>query len=67
MTAKSKKIGPEKEMSFLDHLEELRWCLIRAILGIVAGAILAAFFTDFIFDTIQTSHHHCTECQVWVG
>ena len=39
-------------MSFLDHLEELRWCLIRAILGIVAGAILAAFFTDFIFDTI---------------
>lgn len=39
-------------MSFLDHLEELRWCLIRAIIGIVAGAILAAFFTDFIFDTI---------------
>ena len=28
----------EKEMSFLDHLEELRWHLIRATLAVVIMA-----------------------------
>ncbi|MBC2846128.1 twin-arginine translocase subunit TatC [Winogradskyella flava] len=40
------------EMSFLDHLEELRWHLIRATLGIVLAATLAGFFYKFIFDTV---------------
>ncbi|WP_282043199.1 twin-arginine translocase subunit TatC [Winogradskyella flava] len=40
------------EMSFLDHLEELRWHLIRATLGIVIAATLAGFFYKFIFDTV---------------
>ena len=46
-----KKVDPNN-MSFLDHVEELRWCLIRSIVGILAGAIVAGVFTDFIFDTI---------------
>ncbi len=40
------------EMSFLEHLEELRWHLIRSILAIVIGAILAFIFKDIIFDKI---------------
>ena len=40
------------EMSFLDHLEELRWHLIRATLGIVIAATLAGIFYKFIFDVI---------------
>ena len=52
MTAKSKKIGPEKEMSFLDHLEELRWHLIRSTLAIVIVATAAFIAKDFIFDTL---------------
>ena len=32
------------EMSFLDHLEDLRWHLIRATLGIVIAATLAFIF-----------------------
>ncbi|MFW5821559.1 MAG: twin-arginine translocase subunit TatC, partial [Bacteroidota bacterium] len=28
----------EDEMSFLEHLEELRWHLVRAILGIFVAA-----------------------------
>ena len=48
-----KKIGsPEKEMSFLDHLEELRWHLIRSTLAVVIIACLAFIFKGFIFDTI---------------
>lgn len=42
----------EKEMSFLDHLEELRWHLIRSTFAIVIVATLAFIFKDFIFDVI---------------
>ncbi|MEC8248221.1 MAG: twin-arginine translocase subunit TatC, partial [Bacteroidota bacterium] len=31
----------EKEMSFIDHLEELRWHIIRATLAVVAAALIA--------------------------
>ncbi len=40
------------EMSFLDHLEELRWLLIRSTLAIVIAAAVAFYFADFIFDNI---------------
>ena len=40
------------EMSFLDHLEELRWHLIRATIAIVLIGSLAFLMKDFIFDTV---------------
>jgi sec-independent protein translocase protein TatC len=40
------------EMSFLDHLEELRWHLIRSIIAICIGAILAFIFKEIIFDKV---------------
>lgn len=40
------------EMSFLDHLEELRWMLIRSTIAILICATVAFFFSDFIFDEI---------------
>tara|TARA_R110000772_G_scaffold146894_3_gene257310 strand:+ start:26 stop:868 length:843 start_codon:yes stop_codon:yes gene_type:complete len=42
----------EKEMSFLDHLEDLRWHLIRATLAIVIVATVAFIAKDFIFDVL---------------
>ena len=39
-------------MSFLEHLEELRWHLIRSILAIFVGAILAFIFKDIIFSKV---------------
>jgi len=42
----------EDEMSFLDHLEILRWHLIRSTLAIMIGAIGAFIFKGFIFDEI---------------
>ena len=41
-----------EEMSFMDHLEELRWLLIRSTLAIIVIACAAYFFDDFIFNTI---------------
>ncbi|HEY3251424.1 MAG TPA: twin-arginine translocase subunit TatC [Ignavibacteria bacterium] len=42
----------EKEMGFLDHLEELRWRIIKALIGIVVGAILCGIFSDWIMNNI---------------
>jgi len=43
---------PKKEMSFLDHLEELRWHLVRAFVSIFVFAILAFIFKEFVFDEV---------------
>ena len=40
------------EMSFLDHLEELRWLLVRSTIAVLVCATIAFFFSDFIFDQI---------------
>lgn len=40
------------EMSFLDHLEELRWHLIRATLAVVIAATAAFLAKGFIFDVL---------------
>lgn len=41
-----------KEMSFLDHLEELRWLLIRSTSAILILAGASFFVSDFIFEQI---------------
>jgi len=41
-----------KEMSFLDHLESLRWHLIRSTVAIMLFAIAAFLNKSLIFDTI---------------
>ena len=45
-------IEPEKEMTFLEHLEELRWRIIYSIIGIVVGTIIAWIFIDFLVDVV---------------
>lgn len=45
-----KKIG--EEMSFLDHLEVLRWHLIRMTLAVVIGGVVAFLLKHFIFDVL---------------
>lgn len=45
-------MSEEKEMSFLDHLEELRWHLVRSAFAIVIFMILAFYYTPWIFDNI---------------
>ncbi|MBN8653663.1 MAG: twin-arginine translocase subunit TatC [Cytophagales bacterium] len=45
-------MAEEKEMAFLDHLEELRWHVVRSVAAIFILMILAFVFTDFIFNEI---------------
>lgn len=44
------------EMSFLDHLEELRWNIVRALIAIVAFAIIVYIFNDWVFNNIIFAH-----------
>ncbi len=38
----------EREMTFLEHLEELRWRIIYALIGLVVGTIVCWVFVDFL-------------------
>ncbi|OFX85659.1 MAG: twin arginine-targeting protein translocase TatC [Bacteroidetes bacterium GWF2_33_16] len=42
----------KKELTFLEHLEELRWHLVRSAFAIVILAIAAFIFKDILFDKI---------------
>ncbi|MFI5251366.1 MAG: twin-arginine translocase subunit TatC [Bacteroidota bacterium] len=44
--------GEEPEMSFFDHLEELRMRIIKALLGIVAAVIVCGYYSDWIVNKI---------------
>ena len=51
-TKKRKKKTPQAEMSFLEHLEELRWHIIRSVVLIAVFAVVAFIMKDFIFNEI---------------
>jgi len=40
----------EQEMSFLEHLEELRWTLVRSAIAILVVASVAFVCKEFVFD-----------------
>ena len=40
------------EMSFMDHLEELRWLLVRSTIAILIGGCVAFAFSSYIFEEI---------------
>jgi len=51
-TKKHKKNRNHAEMSFLEHLEELRWHIVRSAAAIFLFAIVAFVMKQFIFDVI---------------
>lgn len=51
-TKKKSKPEPEKEMTFWEHLEELRWHLLRSIIAIIVLGVVAFLNRHFIFDTV---------------
>jgi len=42
----------EKEMTFLEHLEELRWRIIYSLIGLGVGALICWIFIDFLVDDV---------------
>ena len=42
----------EKKMPFLEHLEELRWHILKSLGSILIAATIAFLAKDLIFDNI---------------
>lgn len=52
-STKNKRGKAEKaEMSFLDHLEALRWHIIRSVIAIITCGVVAFIYSDFVWDSI---------------
>ena len=47
-----------QEMPFLDHLEELRWRLIKSLVAIIVGGMVAFFFIDDIIKLLIAPTEH---------
>ena len=52
--AANEAAAPDQQgvMPFLDHLEELRWTLIKAGAGVLTTTILCAFFSEWIVNRV---------------
>ncbi len=44
--------GEQAEMGFFDHIEELRWHIIRSLIVWLVAAILIFVFVDWIYDNV---------------
>jgi sec-independent protein translocase protein TatC len=40
------------EMTFIDHLEDLRWHIVRSLIAWIVAAIVIFIFSDWVFDNI---------------
>ena len=48
-------MSEEKKMSFLDHLEELRWRLVKSAIAVIVLAIVLWVFQEWIIETLFLS------------
>lgn len=54
----SRNPNPQAEMNFLDHIEELRWHIVRSAIAIIICAILVFIKVEWIFDNIILGPAH---------
>ncbi len=49
---------PKKDLTFLEHLEALRWTLMRSAVAVLVGMITAFGYKDVLFDVIILAPQH---------
>lgn len=49
---------PAGEMPFLDHLEELRWHIFKALAGVAVGVVVCFVFADWIINNLLLAQTH---------
>lgn len=52
LTNRNKGTDAEQEMSFMDHLEALRWHIVRSLIAVLVTAVVLFVNIDWFFDTI---------------
>ncbi len=50
--------NPKAEMSFIDHLEDLRWHVIRSVIAILIGAVVVFIYAKVIVDKVLFAPAH---------
>ncbi|MBL7691147.1 MAG: twin-arginine translocase subunit TatC [Flavipsychrobacter sp.] len=50
--------NPKGEMNFLDHIEELRWHIVRSAIAIVIGSIVVFTKVEWLFDKVVMGPAH---------
>lgn len=56
-----KHVEPGAEMSFLDHLDELRSRLVRCAIAVAVTFVLGWFFADYIFNFLSVPVHQALQ------
>ncbi len=52
MNSEDSAVTHEVEMTFLEHLEEMRWRILYSLIGIILGTIVAWIFIDYLIENI---------------
>lgn len=55
---RGRSASEQAEMSFIDHLEELRWHVIRAVIAVLVGAVIVFIKIDFVVDKVLMGPVH---------
>ncbi|MBN2417436.1 twin-arginine translocase subunit TatC [bacterium] len=58
---KKQKEIDTKEMPFLAHLEELRWCILKSVLSVFIAMIAAFPFTGIMLTVLTLPNNHLAE------
>ena len=57
-TPNQQQLDDDSEMTFLDHLEELRWHIIRSLIAIAVVGIVLFIFNEWLFDVVLFGPTH---------
>jgi sec-independent protein translocase protein TatC len=55
---RGRSASEQAEMSFIDHLEELRWHIVRSVIAILIGSILVFIKIDYVVDKVLMGPVH---------
>lgn len=55
------RVLKDKEMPFLDHLEELRWRLLKSIAAVIVSAVVVYFFSDLVLSLLIKPYNDAIE------
>ena len=53
--------GDEHRMTLVEHIEELRACVIRALLGLGIATLVGLYFQEQLFDFVAAPHRKAME------
>jgi sec-independent protein translocase protein TatC len=54
-------VTEELRQPILEHLEELRWRLVKSAVALIVGAVVAFFFRDWLFELIESPYRRAIE------